>query len=150
MVGLSGASPVGWIDFNLVPNCCRSSIQNHILILLFDLSHDLRKFCLTFLKPATGGNVFFDFLKLNRNTKKSFVFYCFFVLSLYFLKMKTFADFLNWTRSAEILYVAFQKLQKMLNHTTLLSHTVYVHTYLGTAPVKKILFLLGWTFFYQV
>ena len=89
-----------------------------------------------FFKPATGGNVLFDFLKLNRNTKKSFFSIAFLFCPCIFWKWKLSPIF--WIELDRQKYVAFQKLQKMLNHTTLLSHTVYVHTYLGTgAPVKK-------------
>ena len=89
------------------------------------------------MKPATGGNVFFDFLKLNRNTKKSFVCYCFFVLSLYFLKMKTFADFLNWTRSAEI--CRFSKIAKNAkSHHPTLPYSVCTYIFRHCSSKKKL------------
>ena len=85
-----------------------------------------------------------------QSTKKSFVFYCFFVLSLYFLKMKTFADFLNWTRSAEI--CRFSKIAKNAkSHHPTLPYSVCTYIFRHWGPSKKkTLFLLGWTFFNQV
>ena len=71
--------------FHVVTNCCSTQIPKlDILMLLISLSHGLRNFGLlpsnhqknvllkTFLKPATGGNVFFVFLKLKmkRYSKK--------------------------------------------------------------------------------
>ena len=65
---------VGWRDiekkifdtFQVVPNCSRTPIPKfHTLMLLIHLTFDIK----AFLKPATGGDVFFDLFKSKRDEK---------------------------------------------------------------------------------
>ena len=67
-----------------MPNCCWTLIPKlHVLMLLFNLSQGLRKCWLLLLnqltikkcfKPATGGNVFFGFFKVNNEEIFNIVF----------------------------------------------------------------------------
>ena len=77
---------LGWSDFEekkcytlyVVPNCCWTPIPKfHVLMLplslvarpLKILAVTLKSTQIQFLKPATGGNVFFDFWKVKNEVK---------------------------------------------------------------------------------